>query len=158
MQQVSPESRSLLIKKLVETHKVHSQEEFISLLAEEGFSVTQATLSRYLKKMRIYKQTDATGESWYRLPAEDNALNAATDTVAGHILSISFSGQMGVIKTHPGCAGMVGAVIDRHSHPELMGTVAGDDILLLVLREKADHKGMLAFLETIIPGLSRKLR
>ncbi len=157
MQNIPKTSRQEVIRHLVETHRIHNQEEFIALLAEEGLSITQATLSRYLKKLQIFKQTDVTGESWYRIPAAGNADTSLTGTVGDHIVGISFSGQMGVIKTHPGCAGMVGATLDRHSHPALMGTVAGDDILLLVLREHADHAQILSFLNTIIPGLAGKL-
>ena len=73
-------------------------------------------------------------------------------------MSICFSGQMGVIKTQPGCANMVGALVDGHEHPALMGTIAGDDTLLLILREGAAIKGFIAFLEELIPGIENKLK
>lgn len=152
----SPSSRSGLILDLVKKHKVHSQEELIAKMAEQGVTITQATLSRYLKKLQVFKQTDASGESWYRLPS-DTAPSEPSASVSEHIVSISFSGQLGVVITHPGSANMVGAVIDGHSHPKLMGTLAGDNTLLLMLRQGASIPGIIAFLEGIIPGAGKKL-
>ena len=156
MRNTSPSSRSGLILDLVENHRIHNQEELIAKMAEHGVTITQATLSRYLKKLQIFKQTDASGESWYRIPATASPA-APAGSVASHIVSITFSGQLGVILTDPGCANMVGAVIDGHSHPRLMGTLAGDNTLLLMLRQGTSAAGMVSFLEGIIPGVSTKL-
>lgn len=156
MQTSSPSSRAGLIRNLVENHRIHSQEELLAKMAEQGVNVTQATLSRYLKKLQIYKQTDASGESWYRIPAT-GVPPVPPGSVADHIVSISFSGQLGVIITHPGCANMVGAVIDGHSHSKLMGTIAGDNTLALLLRQGASIAGIISFLEGIIPGVADKL-
>ena len=156
MQNISLSSRAVLIRNLVESHRIHSQEELIAMMAEQGVSVTQATLSRYFKKLQIFKQTDASGESWYRIPSGGTTVSPAS-TAANHILTVSFSGQLGVIITHPGCANMVGAVIDDHSHPKLMGTIAGDNTLLLMLRQGTSIPGIISFLESIIPGVGDKL-
>ena len=155
MQTNTPSSRAGLIRSLVENHRIHNQEELIAKMAEQGVSVTQATLSRYLKKLQIYKQTDVSGESWYRIPSSAATVSPAS-TAANHILSVSFSGQLGVIHTHPGCAGMVGAIVDSHSHPCLMGTIAGDDTLLLLLRQDTQHEELLAFLSGFVPGIENK--
>lgn len=155
MQTNTPSSRAGLIRSLVENHRIHNQEELIAKMAEQGVSVTQATLSRYLKKLQIYKQTDVSGESWYRIPSSAATVSPAS-TAANHILSVSFSGQLGVILTHPGCANMVGAVVDAHSHPKLMGTLAGDNTLLLMLRQGASIPDIISFLENIIPGVGDK--
>ena len=152
----SPSSRAGLIRNLVENHRIHNQEELIAMMAEQGVSITQATLSRYFKKLQIFKQTDASGETWYRIPsAAASPVPAAS--VVGHIVSVTFSGQLGVILTHPGCANMVGAVVDAHSHPKLMGTIAGDNTLLLMLRQGTPIPGIISFLEGIIPGVGDKL-
>ena len=156
MHKSSSSSRVDIILNLVENQRIHSQEELIAKMAEQGESITQATLSRYLKKLQVFKQTDASGESWYRLPSV-SASAAPAASVLSHIVSVSFSGQLGVILTDPGCANMVGAVIDGHVHPKLMGTLAGDNTLLLLLRQGASVAGMISFLEGIIPGLGSKL-
>lgn len=139
-------SRISLIQDLLRSRKVRSQEELARLLAAHGIHVTQATLSRDLKKMQVVKQRDAASGNYYVLPEPDRQ--------AQPVLSVAFSGQMGVIRTLPGCANMIGAVIDDHSHPCLMGTLAGDDTLLLILREKTDFKSLFSFLKSIIPGIA----
>ena len=152
--------RPIIIQELVRSRKIKSQEELMGLLAERGIQTTQATLSRDLRKLQIYKRRDNTGESCYNLPEETRPLQAALlsqDRTAESVVSICMSGQMGVIKTLPGCASMVGAVVDEHPHADLMGTIAGDDTLLLILRQETPHKNFLAFLESFIPNLEAKL-
>lgn len=148
-----------IIQNILESSKVRSQEELIGLLAERGVRTTQATLSRDLKKLRVSKQHDAAGGSFYVLPdagGKPAEVLMAEGRAAASIVSLALSGQMGVIKTLPGCAGMVGALVDGHVHPGLMGTIAGDDTLLLILRQDAPHDGLLAFLAGIIPGIENK--
>ena len=146
------------IRAIVASKKIHSQEELTQLLAKEGIFTTQATLSRDLKKLQIFKQTDATGESCYQLPGSgQDAAEAPGISLLRHILTVSFSGQMGVITTHAGCANMVGVMIDSHPHPKLMGTLAGDNTLLLILWLGTVHAEMVSFLEGLIPGIGNKL-
>ena len=149
-----------IIQELVRKRTIRSQEELIGLLAEQGIQTTQATLSRDLRKLHISKQHDAAGRYCYALPETARSAQAIllSESRAGEsIVSLCFSGQMGVIKTLPGCANMVGALVDEHNHPELMGTIAGENTLLLVLREGASHAGILAFLEGFLPNVSARL-
>ena len=153
-------NRSNIIQELVRTRKIKSQEELIGLLAGQGVKTTQATLSRDLRKLQIYKRRDSSGENCYSLPENDRPSQAAIlsqDRAAESVISLTLSGQMGVIKTLPGCASMVGAVVDEHPHPDLMGTIAGDDTLLLVIRQDVPHTPFIAFLDSFIPGLANKL-
>jgi len=150
--------RAEKIRALVASKKIHNQEELSALLAEEGIQTTQATLSRDLKKLQIFKQTDAAGEIVYQLPVNGQEPVAAPGGgILHHILGISFSGQLGVVTTHAGCANLVGVAIDGHPHPYLMGTLAGDNTLLLILKQDASHEGILGFLEGLIPGIGKKL-
>lgn len=146
-------NRVQIIQQLVRTRKVHSQEELAALLADQGIQTTQATLSRDLRKLHITKQHDEAGGYYYVLPGQ-----SVQNRTGESIVSLCFSGQMGVVKTLPGCANMVGALVDQHEHPALMGTIAGDDTLLLILREGAAHTGFLVFLEGLIPGIGNKLK
>lgn len=153
-------SRSDIIQELIRTRKIKSQEELIGLLAERGVKTTQATLSRDLRKLHIYKRRDNAGESCYSLPEAPRPSQAtilSQDRAAESVVSLTLSGQMGVIKTLPGCASMVGAVVDEHPHADLMGTIAGDDTLLLVIRQDVPHTPFIAFLDSFIPGLANKL-
>lgn len=152
--------RSELIQELVRTGKVRSQEELVLLLEQRGVNTTQATLSRELKKLKIFKRHDSSGDSYYVLPEAARRAQSIlmSDSRADEsIASIAFSGQMGVIKTLPGCANMVGALVDEHDHPDLMGTIAGENTLLLILRQGASHTAFLTFLEQFIPGLATRL-
>lgn len=153
-------SRSDIIQELIRSRKIKSQEELIGLLAGRGVKTTQATLSRDLRKLHIYKRRDDAGESCYSLPETARPSQTtlmSQDRAAESVISIAISGQMGVIKTLPGCASMVGAVVDEHPHADLMGTIAGDDTLLLVLRQDVPHTPFIAFLDSFIPGLATKL-
>ena len=153
-------SRVDIIQELVRKRNIRSQEEFLGLLAEKGIRTTQATLSRDLKKLRISKQHDASGGPRYVLP--DDVLSPRSillpESRAGEcILSVEISGQMGVVKTLPGCANMVGALIDEHQLPGVMGTVAGEDTLLLILRKNTLQTELLMHLERLIPGNGKPL-
>ena len=153
-------NRLELIQQIIRTHKVRSQEELAGLLAAEGIRTTQATLSRDLKKLKIFKQPDMMGAPYYVLPGQGRSGQSVllSGSQAGEsIVSIDFSGQLGVIKTLPGCANMVGALVDEHSHPTLMGTIAGDDTLLLILREGCAPADVLTFLEGFLPHINERL-
>ena len=145
-------NRIEIIQRLVRTRKVENQEELAAMLAKEGVQTTQATLSRDLRKLHITKQHDPAGGYYYVLPGQGPQSRAGES-----IVSLEISGQMGIAKTLPGCANMVGALVDAHRHPSLMGTIAGDDTLLFVLRENASYESFLAFLESFLPGISTKL-
>jgi transcriptional regulator of arginine metabolism len=153
-------NRINLIQEILRTNKVRSQEELAALLAARGVRTTQATLSRDLRKLQITKYHDPEGGHYYVLPGSDRPVQniLLSDSLAGDsIVSVAFSGQLGVIKTLPGCANMVGALVDEHDHPVLMGTIAGENTLLLLLREGCVHAEVLAFLEGFLPNLGGRL-
>ncbi|MCR5710411.1 MAG: hypothetical protein K6G79_08020 [Bacteroidales bacterium] len=151
-------NRLEIIQAILSSGKVRSQDELASILASRGITVAQATLSRDLKKLRVVKRPDPDGGSCYELPGQSSLPGLPSERHVGEsIVSVEFSGQMGVVKTLPGCAGMVGALVDGHSHPGVMGTIAGDDILLLLLREGAPHDEVMSFIGGIIPGLDGKI-
>lgn len=152
-------NRIELIQQIIRERKVHSQEELARLLAAEGIRTTQATLSRDFKKLQISKQHDALGGSYYILPepAQTDRSALLSSRAGESIVSVAISGQLCVIKTLPGCASMAGALVDAHTHPALMGTIAGDDTLLLMLRQNYVRTDFLVFLKLIIPNLGAKM-
>jgi len=153
-------NRHDLIQSIIRARKVRSQEELACLLAAEGVRTTQATLSRDLRKMQISKQRDAIGGYYYTLPDSartSQGILLSDSRACESITSIDFSGQLCVIKTLPACANMVGALVDEHSHPDMMGTVAGDDTLLLALRKNYNYKEFLTFMGEFIPDLQKLL-
>lgn len=131
--------RHRIIREVVERHQVSNQEELSALLSRQGLSVAQATLSRDIREMRISKVHDDAGY-FYRLPKPGSALSpdrTSGKMLADSVMGMEFSGQLGIVHTRPGHASMVAAAIDGNRPAEVMGTIAGDDTVLVVLREGA---------------------
>ena len=151
------ELRQRAIRKILSKTQVQNQDELLSLLAAEGIRTTQATLSRDLKEMRVAKLHKQDGGYFFSLPVDDmHIVPDAPHSVAG-ILSLEISGQLAVIRTRPGYASMLGAVVDASVGTEVMGTIAGDDTLLLILRKDATEKALIATLSRILPGIEDKV-
>lgn len=151
-------TRQRVIRRLIEKNRVASQEELLELLKEEGLDATQATLSRDLKEMKIVKMHLEGGGYCYSVPpavvATPLGFNVEHALLA--ILSVEFSSCLGVVKTRPGFANMIGSVLDLSLGRQVLGTVAGDDTLLVILREGTPANRALAMLEKVIPGISAK--
>jgi transcriptional regulator of arginine metabolism len=149
-----------VIRQLIIDHRVGSQEELLNLLDQEGFSTTQATLSRDLKALKVAKRPDIEGGYAYVLP-EENVDKEDRDSgevfpVSG-LESIEFSGNMAVIKTRPGFANSIASVIDSHGPYEVLGTIAGDDTILLISKEGVSRPDVINALSLFMPGLKKKL-
>ena len=143
MQKSTLRRKTLL--EILEHNAIFSQEQLQEQLHLKGIETTQATLSRDLKALQVVK----TPSEGYRLPQQKTGLAPQ----ANGILSIEFSGQNAVVKTQPGFAPAVAARIDRRPCVSIMGTLAGDDTILLVLREGFSPDDVLANLKTIIPDI-----
>jgi len=151
-----------ILKKLMTSGRAGSQEDILRMLAGKGFSVTQATLSRDLKTLKVAKIPDGHGSYRYVLPGTLDGGHSdpvpVSRTASAHLVasvrSIEFSGQMGVLKTKPGYANMVASILDSGLGGKIMGTVAGDDTVLLILRADTDTMKLLSEMEQAIPGIS----
>ena len=141
--------RQQAILDIIQAGPVYSQEELAHRLRAEGISSTQATLSRDLKALRISK---VPGEG-YVVPAQGRSLSA--DFTAG-ILRIMFSGNLGVIKTRPGLANAVAVLIDNHLVFPVIGTIAGDDTILLILRNGSTPDDVLDALSLLFPEIKNR--
>ena len=127
-------------------------------LQKNGCTVTQATLSRDLNKMHATKVLTADG---YRYVLPENPMYHRTvkaDVVPQYLrnsgfLSISFSGHMAVLKTRPGYAAGLASDIDSHKLSSVLGTIAGDDTILIIIREEASRQELTDELATVIPAL-----
>ncbi|HNW49547.1 MAG TPA: ArgR family transcriptional regulator [Prolixibacteraceae bacterium] len=154
--------RQVAIRNIIVQNKVTSQEELLMLLKRKGFGLTQATLSRDIKSLKIVKTPDTHGGYIYVLSKEEAAITRPKEVpgasyLADGFVSIDFSGNMAVIKTRPAYASSFAAVIDSASPFEILGTIAGDDTIFLVLREGVEKGDMIEFLEIIMPNLKGKL-
>lgn len=125
-------NRKKVIANIIESQKIHTQEELITVLKERGISATQATLSRDIKELGAVKVSDPEGGQYYKI-------RIATTTKSHFSAeSVEISGQLCVVKVKPGFAPPVSATIDSAALPGVMGTIAGDDTVLAMLREDAD--------------------
>ncbi|MBR5456491.1 MAG: arginine repressor [Bacteroidaceae bacterium] len=155
-------SRLEAIRLILSTKGIGSQEELLNELAREGFKLTQATLSRDLHQLRVVKSVGANGSYSYVLPRSERYRHGGTD---GDVLpvsqeidttgyrSIRFSENIAVIHTTPSYAGTLAYKIDNCDFPEIIGTIAGDDTIMLVMAEGVNRTAVLRALKTIIPGI-----
>ncbi len=153
-------SRLDSIKMIISSKEVGSQEELLSELAKEGFRLTQATLSRDLKQLKVAKAASMNGNYVYVLPNNTMYKRMTEPQSASEMLrhngfvSIEFSANIAVIKTRPGYASSLAYDIDMHNFHEIIGTIAGDDTIMLVVRENTLRTAVLEALSTIIPNIN----
>lgn len=142
------------IKNLIENELFFNQDELLTRLISMGFNITQATLSRDMKEMKIAKVPTADGTYAYALAESNPALNSLTNSMLQNTLvRIEFSGQLAVIKTRPGYAMAIAGEIDEKASDVILGTVAGDDTILLIPREKKTRAEIINALSTFIPDI-----
>jgi transcriptional regulator of arginine metabolism len=144
------------IRKLIKNYRIESQEALLGYLLKEGYEVTQATLSRDLKLLKVGKVSDGHNGYVYTLPGEDERQDSEQifiqDFLRGYI-SIDYNGNIVVIKTFPGHADTVSNALDSLNMDELLGTVAGDNCLFACLREGVTGQQFLDALKLKIPEL-----
>lgn len=132
-------ARRRLIRSLLTDQRIASQGDIVAYLAESGFIVTQATVSRDLASIGARKDGDH-----YLLGGADD-IDGAGDALAGiidaFVLSIEASGNLVVLKTPPGAAQVVAAALDRVSYDSVAGCVAGDDTVIVVVSERGSGDG-----------------
>lgn len=148
------QQRLKVVKKVIRNHKVDSQEQLLQLLEQEGYRVTQATLSRDLKLLRVGKQAQTSGGYYYSLPTEEmrreRQQSYVEDFARGYV-SIDFSGPLAVVRTLNGHADSVAIAIDNLNIHAVLGTVAGDDTVFVALREGTTSPGFISELRERFP-------
>ena len=134
-------ARQYAIRQVIRSHRVSTQEELGQLLSERGHDVTQATLSRDLDDIGAVKAS-VSGSVCYIVPDQvgADAVGVAGDVTAvsrvalDAVLAIEHSGNIVVLRTKPGAAQYLGSAIDNAALPQALGTVAGDDTIMVVSR------------------------
>ena len=145
---VGKRERQEAILELIRSSRVTSQMELRDLLMAREIEVTQATLSRDLRDLRIVKVPRADGGGFYSLPEEWEHAPPLETLLPTLFVSAEGTGNLLVVRTLTGGAQAVALGIDWEEWPEVLGTVAGDDTILLILREPE-------FLEAILARLRR---
>ncbi len=155
------ELRHSAIREIIASGRVGNQEELLLMLREKGLYLTQATLSRDLKMMKVIKISSGPLGYVYMISEEMSLGTGGEKQRANHLaegfLDVQFSGNLGVIRTLPGYASSIAAVIDEADAPSVLGTIAGDDTILVVLKEKISHDELITNLIKIMPLLKTKI-
>ena len=147
------------LRLIISSQQLGSQDELLNALQKEGFKLTQATLSRDLKQLKVAKAASMSGNYVYVLPNETMYKRVSTPNSIREMLkvpgfvSINFSGNLGIIKTRPGYASSIAWNIDNSDVPEILGTIAGDDTIFIVIKEGIKHQEIVDALSDIVPNM-----
>ncbi len=151
--------RLAALRLIVTSMELSSQDEIIRALQRQGVEVSQATLSRDMKLLKIVKTANADGKYVYAIPTETAYRRVHRPQPAVDILpapgfkSIQFSGNMAVMRTRPGFASSIASNIDSAALNAVIGTIAGDDTIFIVIREGATHVDVVDQLSAVIPDM-----
>ncbi len=149
------------LKMLISSQELGSQGELLKELAKEGFEVTQTTLSRDLKQLKVAKAASMNGSYVYVLPNETMYKRIVKHEaphemlVTGGVMSVKFSHNICVIHTRAGYASAIAFNIDHRMLPSIIGTIAGDDAILIVLAENVSHDKIREDLKDFMPEYER---
>jgi len=137
-------NRQKKILEIINRYHIETQDDLIDRLLVEGFSVTQATVSRDIRELQLTKVLTGKGSYRYVAPKKEDMVaglkfNAA---LVDSITSVEYAMNMIVIKTYPGLAQAVAAGVDNLSIAEVLGCVAGDDTIMIVTRNEASAKSI----------------
>ena len=126
--------RQSKIIEIINTYEIDTQEKLASMLRESGFEVTQATVSRDIKDLQLVKTQSSSGKYKYALNRSNDMPGSArfVKIFRETITSCAASGNLVVVKTLAGCANAAGEAIDNSGLPHIIGSIAGDNTLLLV--------------------------
>ncbi len=143
--------RHAKIHELINDYEIETQDELVKLLKKEGFVVTQATISRDIKQLRLIKVLSSKGRYKYSTIKEQNEVitEKFIKIFKDSLIKIDHSDNIVVVKTLPGAAQAAGAALDSMSRDEIVGTLAGDDTVFLAVRSKKDIQPLIEFLMSI---------
>ncbi len=147
------------LRMIISSQELGSQDELLTALKKEGFQLTQATLSRDLKQLKVAKAATMRGNYVYVLPNDTMYKRVSTPHTIREMMqmpgfvSINFSGNMGVIKTRPGYASSIAYNIDSNNIDEILGTIAGDDTIFIVIKQGVTKSDVIRALRDVVPEM-----
>ena len=145
--------RQTKLAEIIVRQPVETQEDLQTLLKAEGFNVTQATISRDMKALRIYKALTDRGKYRYALPSDppEHAFSARLRTIFREsVISINNAQNLVVIKTLSGMAQAACAALDSMNAPMVVGTLAGDDTAFIAMRSEQASKALMEKLRSVL--------
>lgn len=144
--------RQVTILDIIEKNDIETQEELADALRMRGIQVTQATVSRDIKELRLLKVLTPAGS--YKYATADKAENGLTDRfirmLAESVLSVADSGNMIVVKTLSGSAAVAAEALDSFHWPEVLGTIAGDNTIFMVIRSVEEVQSVIARIQDMM--------
>jgi transcriptional regulator of arginine metabolism len=153
--------RQVEIRKVIQNGDMHSQDELLVKLKGMGFDLTQATLSRDLKEMQVAKVPHPAKGYVYVIQESEKVIKTPetgrVNYLADGFKDLRFSGNLAVLRTQPGYANTIAAVIDRADPWEILGTVAGDDTILIIMKEGISKLDLINALVLIMPKLKGRI-
>lgn len=156
----SKNERLETLKMLISSKEYCSQDDLLKSLSKEGFNVTQATLSRDMKQLKIAKAASMNGKYVFVLPNETmyrripNPPSAHEMLQTPGFLSINFSGNLAIIRTRPGYASAIAYNIDNSNMKGVLGTIAGDDTIFIAIHSAMEPQMLINELDRLIPGIA----
>ena len=147
------------LRLIISSQQLGSQDELLSALQKEGFKLTQATLTRDMKQFKVAQDPSRSGNYLYLLPNETMYKRVSSPNTIREMMkvpgfvSINFSGNIGIIKTRPGYASSIAWNIDNSDIPEILGTIAGDDTIFIVIKEGIKHQDVIDTLSDVVPNM-----
>lgn len=148
--------RLKIIERIIEESAITSQEQLLRLLKENMVNVTQATLSRDLKMLKVGKVSDGSKGYIYTLPSVLNLKESEQQYINDFkrgFLSIAFSNNICIVKTLPGHANSTAAAVDNLSFNEVLGSIAGDDTIMIVLSDEYPKEQFISSIKEKIEDL-----
>ena len=136
-------SRQSKILKLIESHEIETQEKLASMLKDDGYEVTQATVSRDIKELQLIKILSSEGKYKYATASNmsANLSGRFVKIFKETVKSVDHSGNLVVIKTLTGCANAAAEALDTLNLSGMVGSIAGDNTIMVVVREQTDVEG-----------------
>lgn len=135
-------NRHVKIVELIGKYPITTQDELLEYLKKEGFDVTQSTVSRDIKKLRLTKSLDSNGKYSYQVPQTKTltSANGFSNLFDSSIVSVEYAMNLVVIKTYSGMAQAVCAAIDSMEYDSVVGTIAGDDTIFVACKNEYSAK------------------
>ncbi|PTX53938.1 ArgR family transcriptional regulator [Melghirimyces profundicolus] len=130
--------RHIKIREIITNRDIETQEDLVDELKNAGYNVTQATVSRDIKELHLVKVPTNNGRYKYSLPADNrfNPHQKLKRILTEAFVGIEQSENLIVMKTMPGNAHAIAVLIDNMDWPDVIGTIAGDDTILLICRDR----------------------
>ncbi|MGM9641597.1 MAG: arginine repressor [Eubacteriales bacterium] len=144
--------RQDMIVALISRYEIETQEELIRMLKKEGFQVTQATVSRDIRELKLTKVLTGRGSYRYTVPAKAEAASPIkfNRALINSIVSVEYAVNNIVIKTYPGLATAVATGLDSIDSADILGCVAGDDTIIMVVRTEETAKDLSARIHALL--------